>query len=149
MKELFSSESKHTLDEKNRVSVPSRYRQWQSSQADCEFVIVKVKENYLIAYPYPEWEALANELLKLSQLKQKNRNFIRAFSRRSTRIKCDKQGRLLLPQDCLQHAKITSEMVIIGHLNSLELWSPDVLKDHDENQEKYDEDFKNTVGDIF
>ena len=142
-------ESKHSLDEKNRVSVPSRYRQWPSNKEDCEFVIVRVKQNYLAAFPYPDWDIIVEKLMSLSQLIEKNRSFVRAFSRRSTRIKCDKQGRLLLPQDCLQHAKITSEIVIIGVGRGFELWSPDVLKDRDENPEEFDEDFKNKVGDIF
>ena len=146
---LFAGESKHVLDDKKRLSIPARYRQWCASDSECEFVITKVRGNYLIAYPYPEWEALAEELMQLSQLKQKNRNFVRAFSRRSIRLKCDKQGRLLIPQDCLHHAQIEKEITVIGHLNTLELWAPQVLDRHDRDEEEPDEDFKNTVGDIF
>jgi len=146
---LFAGESKHVLDDKKRLSIPARYRQWCDPDSECEFVITKVRGNYLIAYPYPEWEAVAKELMKLSQMKQKNRNFVRAFSRRSTKLKCDKQGRLLLPHDALHHAQIEKEITVIGHLNTLELWAPQILEQHDRAEEEPDEDFKNTVGDIF
>ena len=61
---LFAGESKHVLDDKKRLSIPARYRQWCAADSECEFVITKVRGNYLIAYPYPEWATRSVKLGK-------------------------------------------------------------------------------------
>jgi len=144
----FSGESKHLLDEKGRLSIPAKYRRWLTDNSDYAFVVTKGSDPCLVAYPFIEWDILAEKLLKLSQFKKKNRAFIRAFSRASVRLKCDKQGRILIPQQLLNYAKIKKDVVIIGTLNCIEFWDPETLDKHEESQIKLDDDYFEDLGEI-
>jgi len=145
----FAGESKNFLDEKSRLSIPAKYRRWISGEdTECTFFITKGSDPCLVAYPEPEWEIFTEKLQRLSQFKKKNRSFIRTWSRNSIRLKCDKQGRVLLPQEHLDFANIKKEVVIIGALNYLELWDPETLEKHQESQIPLDDDYYEDLADI-
>ncbi len=150
MKTSFAGESRHFLDDKNRLSIPAKFRRWlDGDEPEYHFFVTKGSDPCLVAYPEPEWENFTEKLQKLSQFKKINRAFIRTWSRNSVRLKCDKQGRILLPQEHQEFAKIKKEVVIIGALNYLELWDPEILKQHKESQIPLDDDFFEDLADIF
>ena len=144
----FSGESKHILDEKGRLSIPAKFRHWLTGDSDYIFVVTKGSDSCLVAYPYVEWDLLAEKLLKLSQFKKKNRAFVRAFCRASTRLKCDKQGRILIPQQLLGYANIKKDVVIIGTLNRMEIWDPETINNHEESRINLDDDYFENLGEI-
>jgi len=146
----FAGESKHFLDEKNRLSIPAKYRRWLPQEStDYTFVITKGLDPCLAAYPAPEWELLTEKLHNLPQFKKKNRAFIRTWLRNSVWLKCDKQGRIIIPQQLLGFAAIKKEVIIIGALNHLELWAPEVLNKHSESQIPLDDDYFEDLTDVF
>jgi MraZ protein len=69
--------------------------------------------------------------------------------RNSVWLKCDKQGRIIIPQQLLGFAAIKKEVVIIGALNYLELWDPEVLNNHSESQIPLDDDYFDDLTDVF
>lgn len=143
----FAGESKHILDEKGRIAIPARYRRWLSDDHQAyAFVVTKGSDPCLVAYPYIEWDRLSEKLMQLSQFKKKNRAFVRAISRNSVRLKCDKQGRISIPRMLLDFAGIQKEVMIIGTLNCLELWDPKVLENHKESQIPLDDDYFEDLG---
>ena len=143
----FAGESKHFLDDKNRLSIPAKYRRWISGEdPEYTFFITKGSDPCLVVYPEPEWGVFTEKLQQLSQFKKKNRAFIRTWSRNSIRLKCDKQGRVLLPQEHL--AGIKKEAAIIGALNYLEIWDPETLAKHQESQIPLDDDYYEDLADI-
>ncbi|MCD6204112.1 MAG: division/cell wall cluster transcriptional repressor MraZ [Candidatus Marinimicrobia bacterium] len=145
----FAGESKHFLDDKNRLSIPAKFRRWGDGEdPENAFFITKGSDPCLVAYPEPEWEIFTEKLKKLSQFKKKNRAFIRTWSRNSVRLKCDKQGRVLIPQEHLDFAGIKKEVIIIGALNYLELWDPETLAKHQESQIPLDDDYYEDLADI-
>lgn len=145
----FAGESKHFLDDKNRLSIPAKFRRWgNNAESERVFFITKGSDPCLVAYPEPEWENFTEKLQKLSQFKKKNRAFIRTWSRNSIRLKCDKQGRVLIPQEHLDFANIKKEIIIIGALNYLELWDPETLEKHQESQIPLDDDYYDDLADI-
>ncbi|MFA4838197.1 MAG: division/cell wall cluster transcriptional repressor MraZ [Candidatus Neomarinimicrobiota bacterium] len=143
----FSGESKHSLDDKGRLNVPAKFRRWlNEDDAEYSFVVTKGLDPCLIAYPFAEWDIKSEKLLKLSEFNKINRAFIRAFSRNAMRLKCDKQGRILIPQQLLALANIQKEVVIVGVLNCLELWDPEMLASHAESQRSLDDEYFENLG---
>ena len=57
---MLIGEYQHTLDTKNRVIIPSKFRE---SLGD-EFVITKGLDNCLFIYPENEWKELESKLRK-------------------------------------------------------------------------------------
>jgi MraZ protein len=146
----FTGESRHFLDEKSRLSIPAKYRRWLAEEdSEYTFIVTKGADPCLIAYPAVEWDTFVEKLRNLSQFKKKNRAFIRTWSRNSIRLKCDKQGRILMPQRLLDFANIKKEVTIIGALNYLELWDSEMLKEHQESQIPLDDNYFEDLADIF
>ena len=63
---MFKGKFYHTLDAKNRTIVPSKLR----DELGDTFVITVGLEGCLYIYPNDEWEAFAEELKKLPQIKE-------------------------------------------------------------------------------
>jgi len=145
----FAGETHHPLDEKNRLSIPAKYRRWlDGEEAEYTFVVTKGSDPCLVAYPSTEWDILSEKLLKLSYFKKKNRAFIRALARSSSRLKCDGQGRILIPPALLEYAQIKKDVTIIGALNRLEFWDPETLEKHEESSIPLDDEYFEDLGDI-
>lgn len=118
----FSGNSIHKLDTKNRVSVPAQFRRW-TEQEQCEFVISIGPDPCLVAHPAIEWDKFVEKLAtRLSSTNKKHRAYIRAYTQDATRVKCDKQGRVLIPQKLLEFANISDNVKIIGTINTFEIW---------------------------
>jgi len=64
----------------------------------------------------------------LSSISKVNRSFLRNYLRNAKIIIFDKQGRFVLPENLLNFAKISKNVSIIGVLNRIEIWNPEVLK---------------------
>jgi len=145
----LTGEFRYSLDDKGRLSIPSRFRHWNDGNPECTFVVTKIAQEYLVAFPEPEWEVLAQKLLKLPQFNKQARQLVRAVSRRSVALKTDKQGRILIPKELLDHANIQKEAVIIGALNCLEIWSPQNLSQKDSEGPEFDDNFMDSISNIF
>ena len=127
----FSGSSIHKLDSKNRVSVPSQYRKW-SDDEQCTFVISIGLDPCLVIRPAQEYDIYVKKLtLKLSSSSRKHRAYIRKISEGATRVTCDKQGRLLIPQILMEKAKLKEKVQIIGNVNTIEIWNIDAYKHFD------------------
>jgi len=138
----FSGKSEHTLDTKNRLSIPAIYRRWQQDDSDYTFVVTKGPDPCLIAHPSVEWDIIAKKLLSnLSQFNTRHTAYVRAYCSEASRLKCDKQGRILIPQPLLDYARITKEVTIIGMINRLELWNSAQYRQHEPSHLSPDDEF--------
>jgi len=117
---MFMGEFNHTLDEKNRVILPSKLR---DAFLAGEYVLTKGLDNCLFLYPINEWEILAEKLRGLSMTKQSARAFTRLLLAGACNAIFDKQGRISIPDSLKAHAGIDKEVVITGVLNRVEIWS--------------------------
>ncbi len=110
----------HTLDAKNRLTVPSRFR---STLAGTVF-LVKGAEPCLSLYPAETYNAMAQEALAgMNSLSTRKREFSRLFYANAMSVELDGAGRIMLPSRFMEHAGIGSrEVVVAGAGECLELW---------------------------
>ena len=118
---MFMGQYSHTIDEKNRLIIPSKFRMKLGET----FVITKGLEKCLFVYPLDEWKKLTNNLNKLSFTKKNARIFSRLFISSATECELDKQGRIGITSVLTSYAKLEKECVIIGTGDRLEIWSKD------------------------
>lgn len=116
---MFIGEYQHALDSKNRMIVPSKLREELGSK----FVITKGLDGCLYAYPQSEWKILEDKLKTLPLTNKDARAFVRFFFAGACEIEVDKQGRGLIPQNLKEYACIEKEIVSIGVLTRVEIWS--------------------------
>lgn len=128
---MFIGEYQHSLDNKGRLIVPSKFR----DELGEAFVITKGLDNCLFVYPKDEWKILEEKLKLLPLTRKDARAFVRFFFSGATECDLDKQGRILIPANLREHCKIDKEAVIIGVSNRVEIWSKEEwdLYNDDEN----------------
>jgi len=119
---MFIGEYHHTIDGKNRLTIPSPFRQ-QLNQSKNEFIITRGLDKSLYLYPFSELENLEQGLKKLSTTQSDTRAFLRLFSSKAHIVQLDNQGRIVLPQFLKDLSGIKEKVAIIGALNKIEIWA--------------------------
>lgn len=122
VRQMFMGEFHHTLDEKNRITIPSPYRQ-QIEKEEKGLVITRGLDKSLFLYPFSEWENLGEKLRHLSTTQANVRAFVRIFFSGAHPVRPDIQGRITLPQTLKEFAGIENDVTIIGSFNKMEIWS--------------------------
>ena len=129
----FTGEYNNSLDQKNRLSVPAKFRKSLNPINNKTFVICKGFDKCLFLYPVEEWKIVEEQLISLSSIKDTNRNFIRSITRHANYVKYDGQGRIPIPDILLEFSNIKKEVLVIGMLKKIELWDPITLNKYDKN----------------
>jgi MraZ protein len=114
------------LDDKGRLSVPASLRHALRelyAPDDTTLVVTKFFENCLVLYPKAEWLDIQKQLLDLPN-DGSARAFIRHFCASANVCTLDRQGRMLVPPKLRQYAELDAEVLMIGMVKKLELWSP-------------------------
>ena len=123
---LFVGEFHHTLDAKNRIFIPAKYR---TALGD-SFYITRKMERCLAIYSEAEWTKMTD---KLNTLPDSVVGAIKQFLYSKTvSVTPDGQGRIVLPPELMQYAAIEKNAVIIGVGDHLQIWS-DALWSEKEN----------------
>jgi MraZ protein len=120
----FTGRAEGALDAKGRLVVPARFRERLGERF---IVTIAQPDPCLALYPLPAWEAFCERLEAAPVKDDRYRRFVRHLSENTDEISCDAQGRVLLPNALRKHAAIEREVVAIGSLTRVELWSPERL----------------------
>lgn len=117
----FRSRSEHSLDDKSRLNIPSRFREvLQSDNSDR--LMVTGWHKCLKAYPVSAWLAMENKLLEQGKLQRGMAAFVRYVISGVTECGLDKQGRILLPAALRGDFNIQKEVMLNGMLDHFEIW---------------------------
>lgn len=134
---MFMGEYHHTIDGKGRFILPVKFREALGEQ----FVATKGLDNCLFVYPREEWAIIESKLKQLPFTKADARAFVRFFFAGAAECESDKQGRVLIPTNLRDYAKLDKDIVIVGVSNRIEIWSREVW-------EKYSCEAELSYGDI-
>ncbi|WP_448247512.1 division/cell wall cluster transcriptional repressor MraZ [Thalassotalea agariperforans] len=121
---MFRGTSAITLDTKNRITMPTRYR--EELFADCQgkmVCTVDIQHACLLLYPLPEWEEIELKLCKLSSTNPQERMFQQILLGNASDCDMDKNGRLLINGPLRQHASLEKNIMLVGQLKKFEIWS--------------------------
>lgn len=115
---MFIGEYNHTIDNKKRLAIPSKFRRALGAKA----VITRGLDSCLFLYPIKEWEALAEKLSKLPVGASDARGFARLMLAGAMDVELDSLGRILIPDYLKGYANLKKKIVIAGLYNRLEVW---------------------------
>lgn len=132
---MFIGEYQHSLDNKNRMIIPSKFREGLGNS----FVLTKGLDGCLYAYPKEEWQKLENKLKELPLTSKDARAFVRFFFSGATEIEVDKQGRALIPQNLIEYGCVNKDIVSIGVSTRVEIWSKEKWVDYNEQNIDFEE----------
>src|SRR5262245_8009379 len=126
----FRGSYQHTIDHKGRISIPARFRRQLSGDAEETFVILRGLESCIALYPSDEFRRLDERLRGRSFSDENNRRYQRMMLFDSRDETLDAQGRIALPPRLVAHAKLSKEVLIVGLLDHLEVWNPDLFESY-------------------
>ncbi|HXH96639.1 MAG TPA: division/cell wall cluster transcriptional repressor MraZ [Gaiellaceae bacterium] len=116
---MLLGEYEHTIDDKNRLTLPARFR-----GAFAEGIVVtRGMDGCLNAYAPSEWAGVVEaRLASLHPLSKEGRRMHRFFFSGASEGSIDKQGRVSIPAALIQHAKLGRDVVVAGVNDHLEIW---------------------------
>jgi len=144
----FTGEYNYNIDQKGRLNIPAKFRKALDPKNDNTFVITRGFDPSLIVYPLIEWKKVEQQLLLLSSIKNKDRNFVRSIVRYATISKYDSQGRIQIPDMLLEYGQIQKEVSIIGMINKIELWDRSQLDLNDKETNNENHVFEDLANEI-
>lgn len=145
---MFRGTSNHTIDDKNRLIVPSRFRSIIEAEETPE-VMITAWDGALYVYPIKEWNELEKGIL--SAKKSANmRRFIRVFIGSATKCTLDKNGRFVIPPSLREDATLGKEVSLVGALTRFEIWSQESLESEKAKlkEDLKQEDKRNEIDDV-
>ena len=116
---MFSGEYYNSIDSKYRLIVPAKFR----DELGRKCYITKSNDNCLYLFTLDEWERHARELMALPTGSAEARIRIRKFTANAVEVEVDSQYRITIPQKLRELVAIQKEVVTVGFINKIEIWS--------------------------
>ena len=120
----------HTIDEKNRVSMPAKFR----AELGKKIIITPGLGACLFIFTNKEWEKVSNKLSDsdsdLSFLSADQRNFNRYMFGRAAEVEIDSIGRILIPDFLKERIGLKNSAAIIGVKDRVEVWNDETWSEN-------------------
>ena len=123
---MLLGEHDHSLDEKNRLTLPARLREELGESV----VVSRGMDGCLYVWAPSEWERLVERIRSLDQLSREGRMMRRYFFSGAVGADVDRQGRIVLPAALLETAGIEREVTVAGVHDHLEIWDRATWRAH-------------------
>ena len=131
---MFKGSYQHSIDDKGRISIPSRYRELilERSKGKEEVTITRI-ENCIEVYTLLDWEKIEKKFQEVPLMDEDIQTFTRIFFMRARDCKLDSQGRILLPSTMRDGCEMGRQALIIGVMNKIEIWPVNKWEDTEKN----------------
>jgi len=122
-KAFYTGMFRHTLDDKNRLTIPSA---WRAAHAEGEtFLATPQPDGYIAILPPAEVEKLHAKFANVPLSDGAAQDFAARFFSETQALGFDKQGRMMFNEELLTRAGITKDAVLVGSLTKFSLYSPE------------------------
>lgn len=144
--QFFVGQIDRKLDAKNRLTVPSDWR----FEADGKSVFLAIPNPNGCISVYPP--AMVQKLIEAASQpylsSPEKQRALMMIGRLSSKVSCDKAGRISLDARLLAHAGISSDAVLVGEFTKFNIWSPEKLAAEDAKAEQSGESIFSTFAEI-
>jgi MraZ protein len=114
---MFIGEYTHTADEKNRFSLPAKFRKDLGKKV----VVTRGKDRCLFLYSTKTWAKISQEVETRGHVEADPR-YARFTFAGAAEVEIDSAGRVLIPEFLREFAGLKSSITITGVHDRVELW---------------------------
>lgn len=141
---FFAGEFFHSIDEKNRITIPSDWRQPEPQ----DFIILPEPSQQFLLVMSPEEFAQTNARLEAETTisARDRRVFSRQLHARAKHGVSDRQGRLVLPEDFCKELGLKGEIALVGGRGRFEIWNLQKWKRAQEEETPTYQHVANVIG---
>jgi len=136
----------HTIDEKNRMSLPVKFRK----ELGRKIIITPGLDQCLFIFTNKEWakvtKKLSNSDSDLSFLKADKRSFNRFMFGRAAEVEVDSIGRILIPDFLKERIGLKNSAAIIGVEDRVEVWTEKAWSEQKATVERQAEQLAEKLG---
>lgn len=119
----FIGEFNCKLDEKGRLSIPSKLRAQFPEAAGNMLVVNRGFEQCLVLYTKEDWLLETAKLSAVDDfMSPEIRKFKRIFTNGANLVQIDNAQRILIPKKLLEYASLNDEVVLVANGNKIEIW---------------------------
>jgi MraZ protein len=126
----------HTIDEKNRMSLPSKFRK----ELGKKVIVTPGLDSCLFVFTLKEWskvsKRLGNTESDLSFLQKDKRSFNRFMFGRAAEVEVDSIGRILIPAFLKERINLKNSAAVVGVEDRVEIWNDKVWDEYKKGVEK-------------
>lgn len=115
---MLLGEYRHTIDEKNRMSFPKKFRKEMGKTV----IVTPGLDKCLFIFTLKEWERISSKLAESSMLQADTRSFNRYLLGGAVEVGVDPQGRILIPDFLKDRAGLLGKVAVVGVHTRVELW---------------------------
>ena len=123
---MFYGTHEHSIDEKNRLTLPAKFRDGLGT----DVVLVRGIDGTVDVYPRQSWEQSVSRIAELDSLTPEARQMKRFVFASAAMAEVDKQGRVLVPPDLARHAGLGKDVTVAGVNDHVEIWDRRVWASH-------------------
>ena len=123
---MLIGEYSHTLDDKNRMSLPVKFRKEMGKSV----VVAPGLDKCLSIFTTREWDKISSKLSDGSMIASDNRSFSRFMFGQAMIVDVDAQGRILIPENLKNRSGLGSKVIVIGVQNRAEIWNEKTWNDY-------------------
>ncbi|MEX2139601.1 MAG: division/cell wall cluster transcriptional repressor MraZ [Pirellulales bacterium] len=137
---LLTGSFSRAIDEKLRIAIPKRVREELLRGNGQALYVAPGTDGSLALYTEDVFAALAARLTAASPAEQDVRAFSRLFYSQAQRVEFDTQGRIRIPAELAELARLKRDAVLLGVMDHLEIWDRARWEQYlTERQNRYDE----------
>lgn len=141
---MLIGEYTHTMDDKNRVSLPAKFRKEMGKKV----ILAPGLDGCVSMYTETEWKKFSERLSEGSVLRSDDRNFNRYIFGGAIESDVDTAGRILIPDFLKEKASLGTKISIIGVQNRAELWNEKKWKEFKKSVESQADTLAEKLGQI-
>jgi MraZ protein len=132
----FLGTHQNRLDAKGRVSVPAPFRaalrsfngpgEIDGAHSNGAAIVLRPSHKHpcIEAWPASVFQQLATPLERLDLFSEEHDDMAAALYADAFPVESDKEGRIVLPENLVAHARITDTVVFMGLGRTFQIWEP-------------------------
>lgn len=141
---MFIGEYHHSMDAKNRIIIPSKFREELTNT----FILTRGVDKCISIYTKEHFEKIVENLRRLPEYSKKNRAYKQMILSSSINVETDSMGRIQIPQ-FLKTILPEKECTFVGIDDHIEIWSSTVWEQHYNDIIENIEDISEEIGEHF
>ena len=124
---VFFGTFSHNLDEKSRLTLPSRFREMLGTKV----YVSRGYDHCLYLFTEEAFNKKVEKYSMFDELSPEESQNARLFFASSSEYQIDKAGRITLTKDHLNRASIAKEIILVGNFDHIEIWDKSTYEEMD------------------